>query len=346
MKIRVAAFPAFKRKENPYQVLLYNAIQSAGDAKVDEFTWKHILFHSYHIIHVHWPESNKLRKTRLTAISYIIAFNTLLLISKWKGAKVIWTVHNLQSHEKKFPLLNHLQFYLFTKMVDGIIMMNQSVVQQITSKYIVLKNKPFKQIAHGHYKDWYENKISTLDARALFKLSNTHKVFLTLGNIRPYKGLEALIESFKQTNDPSYKLIIAGKADKDMRLYKNKLEQLINNDERIIFRPVFIADDELQYYFNAADVVMLSYTKALNSGVLLLALSFNKTIAMPYFESMIQLQEEFKEWVYTYNNLDNSVYECALQKAEINQGKSTDMTNGNWNNIALQTIEFYKEFFN
>ncbi len=340
--MKIAAFPAFRTKQNPYQNLLYSAMQK-HDIVVKEFNWKNVLFDSFDIVHIHWPESNKLRKTILIAISYIIAFNILLKATKLKGAKVVWTTHNIQSHEKKFPLLEKIHFKFFTKMADGVIAMNEPTIDKIKNQYPAFNNKPFIVIPHGHYKEWYKNDISFIDARTRFNLSVNDKVFLILGQLRPYKGLETVITYFKQAAHLQYKLLIAGK---EIPSYKESLEALIDNNNRIIFRPGFIADDALQNYFNAADVVILPYNDMLNSGVLLLALSFNKTILMPYFETMAELTEQYADWIVTYSVLSDAVLEKALVKAASNKNKKTNMQNLDWNIIADKTVRFYKSLLN
>ncbi len=340
--MKVSAFPAFKRKQNPYQILLYTPMQQNNNVAVQEFTSKKILLNKYDIIHVHWPESNKLRRSILTAVLYIISFNLLLKIAKWKGAKIVWTVHNVEPHEKKLPLLQTIHFYFFTRLVDTLIFMNGDTMQSLYQKYPSLKTKPFKVIPHGHYKNWYPNTVTKIESRKFFNLAVTNNVFLMLGQLRPYKGVESLIEIFKNITNPSYKLIIAGKISKEESDYKSKLTKLINNDSKILFFPEFISDEQLQYYFNAADVVLLPYTNAENSGVLLLALSFNKTIAMPYFKFVAELEEKYKDWIITYTDLNISVLEEALNKSAENKDKVNDMYDEDWNKIATATEQFFK----
>lgn len=343
--MRIAAFPAFKTKQNPTHIMLYASIQK-DNIIVEEFNWKKILSDTYDIIHIHWPESNKLRKTILIAVSYISAFHFLLKTAKLKGAKIVWTVHNMQSHEKKFPLLERMHLKLFTKMVDGVIVMNESTINQVKTKYPSLTNKPFNVIPHGHYKEWYNNDISFTDARSIFNLSVNDKVFLILGQLRPYKGPDNIITYFKYAPHLQYKLLIAGKVSKDTLSYKKTLESLIDNDNRIIFKPGFVHDDELQNYFNAADVIILPYNDMLNSGVLLLALSFNKTVLMPYFESIAELAERFADWIVTYSTLSDAVLEEAITKATANANRKTNMDDLGWNIIAGKTINFYKSLLN
>jgi len=66
--MKIAAFPGLRANPNPYQKLLYTAIVKQNHI-VEEFTWKNILLKKYHIIHIHWPESNKFRKNNIVGFS-------------------------------------------------------------------------------------------------------------------------------------------------------------------------------------------------------------------------------------------------------------------------------------
>ena len=341
--MKIIALPAFKRTQNPYQALLYKGMLHDKAVSVDEFSAKKILLKKYDIVHLHWPESNKLRKDIVTAILYIIVLNLILKIAKLKGAKIMWTVHDIQPHHIKFPRLNKLHFNLFTLLVNSVIAMNNYTIKNIIHYYPNLKNKPFAIIPHGHYKDSYENKISFEDARKKLNLDVTDQVFLILGQIKPYKNLENVISIFKKINNKSYKLIIAGEVLSEYENYKQIIIQNIADDTRIIFYPRFIEYQELQMFFNAADAVILPYTMLLNSGVLILALTFNKPVAVPYFESLAETKEAFNDWILFYEKLNEYTFEEILKIAYANRNKTVDMSSLEWIKIGKQTIQFFDE---
>jgi len=274
----------------------------------------------------------------LLALAYsFLFFNTLLIIAKLKGARVIWTVHNLHSHENKFPKLEAFHFDIFIRMVNAVIAMNPSTLKHLPLKYPRIKNIPVKVIPHGFERSWYPNNVSTANARAALQLQPADKVFLLLGQLRPYKKPEILIHHFKENPQYPYKLIIAGNTKED---YKQKLQTLIGEDNRILLHPTYIADKDVQLYFNAADVVWLPYIE-LNSGVMLLALSFNKTLLMPYAEDNEDLLNAYPDWIISYTDLNAQTLSNALQRAQQNIHKQADLESRNWNTIANQTIEFY-----
>ncbi|MFT4153211.1 glycosyltransferase [Parafilimonas sp.] len=340
--MKIAAFPAFKNKDkNPHQYLLYTAIIAEGNV-VQEFSTANILKNRYDIVHVHWPESNKLRKGFSRAVGYVAVFNFLIRLSKMKGSKIVWTVHNLASHEKKMPGLEAFHFKLFTKMLDGIIVMNSKTSDKAVEKYPALKNTRRALIPRGHYKTSYENTMSFYDARQKLNLNEEAKVFLFLGQIRSYKGIEEFLKVFEQTTDEQYRFIIAGSVGKANESYGEYLHGLVK-DKRVQLHIRFIPDDELQVYFNAADLVVLPYKDILNSGSLLLALSFNKPVIVPAHESIQEIVTEYgSDWLFSYPDLSASFIEDAMAKALLKRGKTLDMSNRDWKNVALKTLSFYK----
>jgi glycosyltransferase involved in cell wall biosynthesis len=97
-------------------------------------------------------------------------------------------------------------------------------------------------------------------------------VVLFFGLIRPYKGLDVLLRAFRQVHDAE--LWVAGMPRTDMA----PLRALA--DGRVRFVPRFISDEEIPAYFRRADVVVLPYRDADQSGVLYTALAFAKPMVL------------------------------------------------------------------
>jgi glycosyltransferase involved in cell wall biosynthesis len=92
---------------------------------------------------------------------------------------------------------------------------------------------------------------------------------LFFGRITAYKGLEVLLQAFKQVSEKhSATLLIAG--DGDLRPYR----QWIEGDENIQVINRWIADVEVASVFQRANLVVLPYTSASQSGVIPIAASF------------------------------------------------------------------------
>jgi glycosyltransferase involved in cell wall biosynthesis len=97
-------------------------------------------------------------------------------------------------------------------------------------------------------------------------------VVLFFGLIRHYKGLDVLLRAFRQVQGAE--LWVAGMPRIDMA----PLRELA--DERVRFVPRFIPDAEIPAYFRRADLVVLPYRDADQSGVLYTALAFGKPMVL------------------------------------------------------------------
>ena len=104
------------------------------------------------------------------------------------------------------------------------------------------------------------------------------KMVLFFGLIRPYKGVDLLIDAFAAAPDDAV-LIVAGMPRMPIEpLRRQALERGLG--ERVRFVPRFISDDEIGAYFERADLVVLPYRETEQSGVLFTSLAFGKpTIA-------------------------------------------------------------------
>jgi glycosyltransferase involved in cell wall biosynthesis len=139
-------------------------------------------------------------------------------------------------------------------------------------------------IPHGHYIDAYPNTTTRVEAcRALnLPLTVNHSpltVFLFLGLLRPYKGLEELLPAFRSLPNPNAALLIAGRPRPSD--YAARLAAQANDDPRVRWHPHFVPADEVQLWMNAADAVVLPYRQITTSGAAMLAWSFGKPVIAP-----------------------------------------------------------------
>jgi len=124
-----------------------------------------------------------------------------------------------------------------------------------------------------------DTDLTSVDAKQTVGVGCADKTILFFGRIRPYKGLDYLITAFRQLahQDRAYRLIIAGEPKKESLQYWREVQQAIEREglgEQVIQEIRFIADEETEVYFKAADVLVLPYTQVFQSGVLFLAYSF------------------------------------------------------------------------
>jgi len=105
-------------------------------------------------------------------------------------------------------------------------------------------------------------------------------VVLFFGNIRREKGLDILIRAMRKVVDkfPDACIVIAGRMFKySFGIYQNIVEEL-NLSDNVIKRIEHIPNEEMAYYYAAADVVAVPYLKISQSAVLLTAYSYAKPV--------------------------------------------------------------------
>lgn len=100
-------------------------------------------------------------------------------------------------------------------------------------------------------------------------------VVLFFGLLRPYKGIEVLLEAFRSV--PEAELWIAG----NPRMPVEPLRAAAKHSASPVrFAPRFITDAEIPPLFRAADIVVLPYLDIEQSGVLYTALAFGKPLIL------------------------------------------------------------------
>jgi glycosyltransferase involved in cell wall biosynthesis len=97
-------------------------------------------------------------------------------------------------------------------------------------------------------------------------------VVLCFGLMRPYKGIDVLLDAWRGIDDAE--LWIAGMPRMDI----SHLRAVAPPNVRFV--PRFITDSELPAYFQRADLVVLPYREIDQSGVLFTALAFGKPLLL------------------------------------------------------------------
>jgi len=355
MKFGVYAWPAFSTRDiNPYNYLIYSKIKEKG-YPVYEFSisknniLKSVFSSKYKILHIHWPVNHILYGSgKWQACRRLFTFYLFIKLIRFSNKKIVWTVHNLDAHESRFPDLEKLLNRILYKHVDGFISMNQSGIKKIRQNLKKRKYERVVYIPHPHYKDYYTNELTKAEARQKLKILPGDAVFLFLGQMRAYKNLPLLIKTFKQLPLANKVLLIAGSLHKEVQ---EEIIQLTEGDTKYIrLYDAFVKDEDLQVFLNAADLVVTPYKKVFNSGSVILNLSFKKPTLAPELYSLAELKEEIGEqWIKTYRQeLSSEILLQAMHEAiaEEKQRGEPDISFLDPEEIAKKTIEFYKVLIN
>jgi glycosyltransferase involved in cell wall biosynthesis len=176
-----------------------------------------------------------------------------------KHCKVISILDNVIPHEQHFfdaPLTRY-----FLKGSTGSITLCEAVSKDL----LALKpGAEYTVIQHPLYSHFGE-KMERSKAEELLGLESGRKNILFFGLIRTYKGLDILLEAFGMLPE-GYQLIIAGEPYGSYEKYQQIIDRLPNKD-KIYSDLKYIKDSEVSKYFSAADLAVLPYRSATQSGI-------------------------------------------------------------------------------
>lgn len=211
------------------------------------------------------------------------------LAKKNKHTKAIAIADNIIPHEKR-PGDRQLTQY-FVNSVDGFIVMSKSVKEEM-KQFTTLK--PVEYIPHPIY-DNYGDVVSKEVALAHLNLEKGVEYALFFGFIRDYKGLDLLLNALADARlkKRNLKLIVAGEYYGNEAAYQAIIKEK-NLDNQVIMRTNYIPNEEVKYYFGAADLVVQPYKTATQSGISQLAYHFEKPMVVTNVGGLPEIVEDGK----------------------------------------------------
>ena len=196
------------------------------------------------------------------------------LLPRSLRARVCFLCHNVLPHER--TLLERLLSAFAFRHV------RRFIVHSEEDKEKLLGLKPSAQALRNCHPVFSQfNDAQLLDkaaARERLGLPRDRKVVLFFGLIRPYKGLSFLIEAMPQVlREVDCSLLVAGEFYDDKSKYTALIEKHGLTD-RVRIEDAYIPNENVHLYFAAADVVVLPYIEASQSGIVPIAYSFNTPV--------------------------------------------------------------------
>jgi glycosyltransferase involved in cell wall biosynthesis len=348
MHILIAPFS----DSNPYQEQLKQSIEETGNTvsttghSVREILGSILAEGMFDVLHFHWISSFIRGKNKYTSLIRGVVFLLILYILKNIGVNIIWTIHNKTGHHSEVENLEKFIYkILISRILQNAIVHSNEAKSEVLSEYNIegSENKVVV-IPHGSFIGYYKNTVSSDEAREHLDLKNDDFIYLFFGKIRPYKNIKHLIKTFKEINQDDIKLVIAG--DPALTKLKKDIRKLSKQDDRIRLHLEYIAENDVQYFMNAADVLVLPYEDILTSGTAVLGMSFGKPLIAPNKGCLIDTLPEDSNFKYdgSTEELKSSLRESADSR-DINQfGKANlnRVAKWSWNKVAIETIKLYK----
>ncbi len=345
---------ATRVRQNPYVSLLGSALQ-AQDPGLEWWVtvdlspeWAAAYGDRLDVLHLHWPELFYQAERVLGRFRTILAFLKTLAELQQRGVALVYTVHNLLPHEVRWPWLDRLATLWLLRRADAIHVHDPETAREVGRLRWGGRRRGVWIIPHGHYIDAYPNVHTRAEARAYLDLPEEAFVYVFLGQIRPYKGLDALLDTFRRIARERDRLVVAGNARPRDGLYVEHLLRRAAVDPRITVRVGYVPDDQVQDYMNGADICVLPYRRAVTSGSALLAFSFGRPIIAPRLGPFPRLVGADERGVL-YDPDDEFGLATALVRArELDLEKAGTAALAyarrfDWNDLARQHLEAYRE---
>ena len=131
---RVSSSPSlarvFGKKANPYTALLSDSISRAG-GKVREFSVRTLLFGQIDIWHIHWPDRALTADTYFRILLKFVIVCGLITIARIRGIRIVWTVHNIQSHGRTHPHLERVLMWWLSHNLSGVVTLSPSAISVV-----------------------------------------------------------------------------------------------------------------------------------------------------------------------------------------------------------------------
>jgi glycosyltransferase involved in cell wall biosynthesis len=221
------------------------------------------------IFHILW--NNKFQYLDRTLLMYYY---------KLLGKRVVLTVHNVNTRRRDCTdsPLNRFTLRVQYRLADHMFVHTEKMKRELIEDYDAQAAR-ITVIPFGINNAVPNTELTPGEAKKRLGLRDDEKAILFFGRITPYKGLEYLVDAFKQilARRADYRLIIAGRPAIESAGYWANVQESIREEMQrgqVLVRADFIPDEETEVYFKAADVLVLPYRDIYQSGVLFLGHSF------------------------------------------------------------------------
>ncbi|WP_336328788.1 glycosyltransferase family 4 protein [Halovenus sp. HT40] len=343
---------------NPNMTLLSEGLERAGtevrcpdNKRVFPATQAALRNRDADILQIDWPyphylirnsDSDALNKifTVLRAVTFLLD----LLVVSVLPIKLVRVVHNKRHHEKIYPRVERVVNELNFLVADAITVKCTRAGDIVDSHYTAASVDKMHVIPDGNYIPAYENTVSMEVARDELSIPDDEFVFLFFGHIREYKGVPDLLETFPDLDRSDARLWIVGnpKTD-DLEAEITALAQ--QDDVETVLE--YIPDDRVQYYMNAADVLVLPYRDILNSGAVYAGLSFGLPVVTPAIGCLPETVPPENEFLYdpTRDRALLQELERAYDQpdlASIGRANYEYAQDQSWDRVAQRVTDMYR----
>ncbi|QNM85775.1 hypothetical protein H9W90_01250 [Polaribacter pectinis] len=262
----------YVKNDNPFLKLMLNHLQDFG------WTQKSIKFRTLHLLKFrnevsvlwfHWP--NSLWRNKIIILKYlsVLRFIYHVLLAKFLGYKLVWSVHNVMPHGEQDSTLEFFIRKFITKNFHLLIGHANNTYKALEEKKLIPQE--YVLAVHGHYENEYDQKNLKITRKAL-NISEEKYVILIKSGGKNFDSSLKFAKTFDSIELKNIQLLVLG----------NKISDNVN----VTFIPGFVKDEDLSSYISISDYVALPYEEITTSGAYFLAITLEKPVIaknLPFF---------------------------------------------------------------
>ena len=230
------------------------------------------------------------------------------LLTKFMGKQnVTFVCHNVFPHER-FPMDKVLTRLVLKQGKHYVVHAKEEGNELLK----ITKEPDYRITPHPTYNAFQFENMSKEEARKRLGMERDEHMLLFFGFVREYKGLKILFHSMPEltARDDKIKLWIVGEFGSDKEEYDTIMKQL-DMPDRIKVVDTYTPDREVEKYFAAADLVVLPYLSATQSGIVQIAYGFGKPVVVTEVGGLPDVVEDGRTG-YVVNPNDSSALASAI----------------------------------
>jgi beta-1,4-mannosyltransferase len=297
--------------------------------EVASFSWRRAFFSRYDVLHVHWPEYLLRGRPGRGATLKRALFALMLVRTTLLRVPTVWTVHNERPHERVSPIDRLLLAIWARRATRRVYMYRSAVPDPADERNVCIPRGDYEPVYGGLRRSDQIGRSSR--SRLLF-----------FGVLRPYKGIERLIDVVREAGDGELELLITGGAFDEA--YARELEARADGARNVTLRIGFLSDGQLAEVIQSSAVVVLPYLDMYNSGAALLSLTLHRPIVVPGSPTMRELRSEVgADWVFLYeDSLTVDDLRQALRQLTVPPASRPDLSRRNWAHVGRSYARLYE----
>lgn len=294
------------------------------------------------------------RRPHILHVQYIPLTEKDLPFERWflryaknLGIRIVYTAHNVLPQDTGDRLKG--AYRKVYRLADGLMCHNEAARMRLIEEFGIPADRiwviPHGPLLHD------TRRPSPHAARLQLGISATECLILWQGIVKPYKGIEFLLDAWREmrSRDVPAKLVIAGTGEESLlRTIADKVRALGVKDS-VVLDWRFLTVEELSQYYQAADIVVYPYKEITTSGALMTGVAYRKAMVatnLPPFQELLRDGEnaalvEFGDTQALARILERLVLN-PTERARLQEGVAKCSSEVSWAEIARQTIACYE----